>query len=994
MTIELSLEIIKSEYLNIKNSFINRDINYINNFASSYLNMSRLCENTEEIISEFTIQYIELQKILNLKFYKTNFKKEKDYPFYKFLTDLNINLKIDNILCENLIKALTCLNKGQHLLKKLITKNFIDNKLTYELNKNLLHESAYKGTLPTFLFWYNLIEYKMNYNAENILVLACANSDIRILKWILYNLNKFDMKKEKANKSFYCTLFRKIFLRKTFQNRVPLKIVLRKLKMVSKHFNFVPYFKELLLHMDHFPDALEVVFKYYYKKSLYHLLNETLFYSFYETSPFISIVTAIQNYSLILTNENPQNIYKIKYELVKKIFNILNTKEERKCFILFLFVMTGSVFNYDINKIDCHVSYTLTFIDSVIDKIVNYINYTNTYRYNEHVIILKFLRKGNSITKYLEFIDNKTCYHFYKQNALILLSPYSKYIRTKNTKLIKINYINYWLRINIKRKLRDRYLKTKIKYYPLIHEIENFKPNINIPILRNGSIKYRLDKQLYNNIPSYHIYPNEINYLDNFLIREKADGILINSLPQDTKPKNNIIFNYQVKAEYIEELNLYLVFDINLPDTTIEERYLFLRNLHPYTNNTKLLQVKNFTELNNFINEERSNLNNFLKEDYNFNRWYPKCAYKVKNINTLFRNEIIKNIILEEDYLNICENGIYKCDGLILSPLNGKKEIKIKPKSLMTIDLLWNGVNWIDREGNNWAQIIQHNPEINISPNTIWRCYPCKDNKKFIAKELRYDKIKSNPWKVVATTIKLINYNWNTSIILKPYYHKNAEQNIEWFKIINKQNIILEEQIKLLNALTNQSWLDLGCGKGKILHYILKYNPKEYLGLDIDKDRLINAIHKFDKKINYNIEFIPSDLSKEWNTEDSWSIINMSKKYDFIVSNFSIMHFFTDKFWEQINKISKINTHMLFNVVNFNAKNKFNQNKSYLFLDENNKKVKYYFDSIHAKEISEEFISEKKIDNILKKYNWTLVNKYTSKIHFLNYYTWYIIKKN
>ena len=45
-------------------------------------------------------------------------------------------------------------------------------------------------------------------------------------------------------------------------------------------------------------------------------------------------------------------------------------------------------------------------------------------------------------------------------------------------------------------------------------------------------------------------------------------------------------------------------------------------------------------------------------------------------------------MILEKDLDFICDNGNYKNDGLIIVPLNGLNEIKMKPKSLMTIDLL------------------------------------------------------------------------------------------------------------------------------------------------------------------------------------------------------------------------------------------------------------------------------------------------------------------
>ena len=53
--------------------------------------------------------------------------------------------------------------------------------------------------------------------------------------------------------------------------------------------------------------------------------------------------------------------------------------------------------------------------------------------------------------------------------------------------------------------------------------------------------------------------PGEIELIDNFLIREKADGELVYKLPSNIEPPFNMKCN--IKAEYIEELDLYLVFD-------------------------------------------------------------------------------------------------------------------------------------------------------------------------------------------------------------------------------------------------------------------------------------------------------------------------------------------------------------------------------------------------------------------------------------------------
>ena len=50
--------------------------------------------------------------------------------------------------------------------------------------------------------------------------------------------------------------------------------------------------------------------------------------------------------------------------------------------------------------------------------------------------------------------------------------------------------------------------------------------------------------------------PGEIELINNFIIKEKADGELVYKLPKNIEPPFNI--NCDIKAEYIEDLDLYL----------------------------------------------------------------------------------------------------------------------------------------------------------------------------------------------------------------------------------------------------------------------------------------------------------------------------------------------------------------------------------------------------------------------------------------------------
>ena len=192
---------------------------------------------------------------------------------------------------------------------------------------------------------------------------------------------------------------------------------------------------------------------------------------------------------------------------------------------------------------------------------------------------------------------------------------------------------------------------------------------------------------------------------------------------------------YDIKAEYIEDLDLYLVFDCDIK-MSITNKYHYLRNKHYITRNSKLKNVSSMQYLIECIEEERQLFNTFIEKDYDTCRWYPKSAWNIITMDQEFINDIY-DFINERSIYNsvILSNDYYENDGFIISPLDETNEIKIKPKSLMTIDLEYDCNNFIDREKNIYNIIIDENISIK---NGIYRCYPFEDN--FIAREIRYDK--------------------------------------------------------------------------------------------------------------------------------------------------------------------------------------------------------------------------------------------------------------
>lgn len=922
--------------------------------------------------------YLDIKHILDVFDYldSKNYKYQNDFKYYEYLSNLFKEYELKNF---NYLLIRLCRTKnGNYLLHDLSKLNKFKNDFD---NKNKVIEyleiTSKLGTLPNFIFWeryYKKINISCKCLGNRVLISAISNSDDRIFKYILKNKENYLI--DDKQKNFYLNISESLFC-----NIIPNKYILRRLKFLSNYFDFSTSINYFLIHVSNLKIFFKIL-KFYYNKNV-KIFN------------FSNVVGLI--------------IFNYKFNYIDEIINVLKTDFEKDHFVLSFVVNFMKFKSNDYDKFllldtfelktDCFEILNVYYID-----FLTYLE-TNKLYFNSKIvkdILLKmkrhFLVNKYLLKKYSNLSKKKVMNNYYSscKNAFRLI-PYFFYLEVseKDYFLIQLNRILHNFKVYIRKVNNIRYLTRKTYYYNLLKEVKSFKPNPKKKILMNGSMRFILSKQSFNYKPPYHLHFNEIYTFDNFLIREKADGILVKRLPIETSPSCSNIKNYRIKAEFIEELDLYLIFDIDIPNMSIKDRYNFLRDCHHLTKNNKLKVVNNYEDLKEEIIKERKLLDKFLKQDYDCYRWYPKASWEIYNTSDYIKKDLIDNVILENDLNFICDNGNYKNDGLIIVPLNGLNEIKIKPKSLMTIDLLIKDDRYFDSDGNDWAYIIHKKDDYSEYNNNICRFYPL-DNGLYQPREIRFDKKLPNNYKVVVKTIKFYKSNWRKNINKIYYERKFFKFNKEWKNIIRNQDFNLKRMISNMCPLDNSRWLDLGCGKGKLLNIIKKTNPKSYLGLDNDLDVIINSIHRYsndlDSKLLFNVNFVKTDLNDEWNKGDyNWYKINYDIKMDYIVSNFSLMYFCNDSFWKNINRISRNGTKMLLNLVNDKSSQKLKFNDSYIYKRKD--KVKYFFSHIHNQEKEEEFISETKLNNFLNEYKWKIKQKYIPNGSFESYYSWYIIER-
>jgi SAM-dependent methyltransferase len=907
-------------------------------------------------------------------YYDTNNKGEhKNYKltYYSDMLDFIVNhiTKLYNssdekkhildFLKDTLLEKITTSCQGQKLLDRLYNIIIV---LPHEyLIDRMLYIASKSGTIITFLFWLKLSKYKEIQKLpiltlEDIIIDSIGNSDDRLFKFMLDAVLKNNKLFLQQNTSTINKMISSLH-----HSLVPPKYILRRIKMLSTYISLTPYFNHMIGIFTNEKVLLELHKYYYVVPYTYNSLDK-------------------------ITNRLLSTVY--SDTVIKKLYDILKTDEER--IMLYIIALLKKCY-LNINTPIQTKLYTEIICNNFND-ILNIISYGTLSKQSNIMNIIKILSSYNLINKYIE----NNIHNMVTINTSILLL--SRFLDTSNLdtkhmqykRIININMTLHRLRLLAKKKAKAKITNHTVKMFNIINEIKTFEPKSDINILKNGSRYYQVNKQKFTNLPPRHIMPGELTIYNSFLLREKADGILINNLPIDIYPMVHIMNNHMIKAEYIEDLDLYLVFDIDIPNTTIIERYNILRKSHNYTNNLyDPFPIKTLDCYNKIQYEEHININKFLKENkQNTIKWYPKfaCIYDHTDNMTLYR-QLIEDIIITNKTKS---DTIYNNDGIILSPLNGDREIKIKPKSLMTIDLLYNNNMWLDRSNTDWSHLITNT--MKVKPGGIYRCYP-KDN-MFVVDSYRYDKKQPNPNNIVDLIINMTKYDWNNDLkMLDTYYYIEKKQPPKKIiEMLQMQTKLLGDNITLMNPMNNKNWLDLGCGSGKSIQFIKKYNPMNYLGLDIDIKQLVCCLKYHD--MNQDVyKFTPDDLNNNFVTNpqnNRWYTIN--NKYDYIVANFSLMHFFTDSFWEQLNQIVHEDSIFIFSIVDTMNDVDWSESKSFLKVDGN--KTEYMFEWVHDNIMTEPHITNKQLEETISKYGWKILsrNKYNMN-KLVESYEWFILAK-
>ncbi len=901
----------------------------LDGYYNMFKNKDNIMKLDKESLHDHIIKY--LQKITYMSY---QYKNKNRFQHFELIVQYH-----DNIYESTIYRMVAHINicmGGHHLLKKL------DNYMMKCPDFNILNHmsaSSSSWTFPTFLYYEDIIKRRNITMKDTDLMKfisdGFANSDDRIYKYLIKN---YDIK----------NLFENIHIDTLIGGccKHPTKYILRRLRDLSNIMNLKPHFSLIITKVlynarDNENVLIENIIKYYY--------HETAKMSYHDISQIINILFDEENYK---PDKTPN--------IIDYIYEKTNTNLEKN-FMVFHYIhqITRSIGKYTFKPMNNDE--ILHFTEMIRSKCIIDLYYERA----------KDIFQLECIKYIMEFYTQEERTKLFKVNYnniddMMYFLPF--FYGGEGDKAIQFNKLRFYFSVFIRRQKKHKAIIRKIKMYPILNQIKNI-----VPILRRKKNVYH-----YNKIPPYHLFPGMLQHYartkQDFLLREKADGVMVNSLPTNVHPPVN--FDMEIKAEYIEDLDLYLVHDIDMEGNAMD-RLMYIFKQHPISQ--KINAINNITEMIDSINMEREKLNKFLDEPYISYRWYPKTAWYIDNM-TPFVETLYNVINCDSDIVKwLCEDGIIKNDGFILSPMDGSREIKIKPKTHYTIDLEYIDGKFCDREGYIWD--VKDNYE-EKDDNTIWRCYPSSSG--YIVRELRYDKSKANTNEICDTIrnlyyaeYKMDNmtiYNDNTSIILP-----------EWENII-QSNISNIKKI-FSNIKFNGNVMDCGCGNGKNFKY-MEGNSCEtqfkYLGLDIDINMLGSAIVN-----NSKASFTYYDFNIPYSDNKLW--INFNKiKFDYVLCINSLMHFNTDTFWELLNTVIKPGTIMIFNLLDMGSI-KYNICDRY-YIERKGENIEYMF-PIHNNIKTEKYIDN--IEETLSRYDWKIISteKYINN-NLTDNYRWYIVVKN
>jgi hypothetical protein len=472
-----------------------------------------------------------------------------------------ILLMLKNIKSEELLKDIiitgdylsfvTSSKNGYPILNKLnkYIKKFISNNSLVPLD--YINSACAGGTYKTFIYWYKLGKVTCYHNS---IVNANMNKDIRIFKFIIDKYAQTD------NADGFIKHDMSI-VRMIFSNYSGYKTIIKKIDCLKDIMNSGIIISILSRTSD--DRILSYVHKNYHRYhnfvSLGLLIKKLIDNTIMKSSICANTCTEIINNKLV------------------KLFNYL--EDENQKYYFYFIIHTFINHKDEQNKLLNYKFYKNKMINIVNDNIQSILEYICDNHKNFFVLLnndyfrflFKIIKEHDYFTQNLDnYFINDLSDSSKIINDLILFKKFYSPPNIKDIKVVNCNKLSHLLRLKMKRVYNLKIYNSIVKKYKLHIELLNYEPNLLIPVLRSGSLNYQYN---VNQFPANKILPDIVDKYD------KIHTSFISSVCSSYNCLCKDMFkDTRVSAYYIEELDVYLVVDIDIKNTTIKERGQILLN--------------------------------------------------------------------------------------------------------------------------------------------------------------------------------------------------------------------------------------------------------------------------------------------------------------------------------------------------------------------------------------------------------------------------------
>lgn len=478
-----------------------------------------------------------------------------------------------------------------------------------------------------------------------------------------------------------------------------------------------------------------------------------------------------------------------------------------------------------------------------------------------------------------------------------------------------------------------------------------------------------------HNYELLHVYDN----LENYYITPKADGTgcnLIYNGPNNLTVASNSKKGTILKCEYIESLDIYLVYDIINSfqiNTSYKSKMIYLSKLHG--NNLQLhYKIICMEDLHNALDLFNDNLKQYLLTTCDKIKWFPKPIFTFD----IHQKQVLFDV-LDNEYINI-----FPTDGHIIMSDIDNHIYKYKPKYHNTVDLTYN--NNILNTSDNHEINFTNGFNINLVCRCIYRCYWI--NGEWWPKERRHDKIFANPKYVVDELEILHNNYWKAKDLynykyVATYYNHNIDSKLSESiqHILEYKNILLQNIMKNIN-IDKKNIMDIGSGNGNIIKLLSNRHAK-YVGIDIDPICVYNTSKKYTNKKNIYI----------WNNFMDYELFG--NKYD-IIFMINTIHYFIndlDRFLKKMADIMENNGVGIIMTIDYDEITNLNINNEIIVKKCDDNDVEFYYSWLN-RNFTEKYINHEHLSNKMNEHGFNIMeHNIDVNMDFWKMHRIYIIRK-